>query len=90
MLCHNPIDLDVWLELSAVRVGKLQFNNREAIHKIGSVRGAHFDVDKHPLIEMLRRSHMENVSQDSLVQFVHNTGCIFAELADRLLALWKR
>lgn len=81
----NPVDLDVWLEFHGATVGGKSFTNKEALHKIGSTIGGHFDVDRHPLVGSLSSLSLGEIQQDFLVAFIEQGALLATALAEKLL-----
>jgi hypothetical protein len=51
----NPIDIDVWLELTAVSVDGIKFSHRQFIMTVAGTVGAHTDIDQPKMVIVTRR-----------------------------------
>lgn len=86
-LNNSLVDLDVWLSSEWGKIGEESFSHRKAITKLGDTIGAHFDLDKHPVEDVLRSANSDfgGVRQDYLVRYLMQVADVTIGLANKLL-----
>jgi len=87
-LMSNPIDLDVLLEFTAIKYGKVSISYRDLILILGNKLGSHADAEIVPAIIILKasRGRVLEMLTENIAHFLICIGKLTEELAARLLA----
>jgi hypothetical protein len=84
----NPIDLDVWLDLNCGLVAGRPVSNRDMLTKIGDTIGAHFDIDLHDNLLMLRsyESALSGTNRSFLLEYLTRVAHAVADLTEATMS----
>jgi hypothetical protein len=87
-MTKNAADLDLWLDSRAAQYNGKIHSQREVINHLGNTAGAHFDIDVHPTVDMLRswKSGINDATLDYLILYVCTVARVTEELIGHVLA----
>ena len=90
LICGNPIDLDLWLELNAGFAHGKQFTHHAFILAVGNTVAAHVDRDMHPIVVAVNSLSSSinplNQVQDALRAYILDLSVCINVLARAVLA----
>lgn len=91
-LLANPVDLDVWLKFNAAVINGRKFTNGEVINKVASTISAHFDIDKHPLVDSQLKylSEFGGIKMDNVKRYIQNAAKIAYDLSSHLIYMFEK
>ena len=87
-MCPNPIDLDVWLGLTAIEIGGKKLPNEKVLVDLGNTLGSHLDLNIQPSVVSLRANSVgiAGTLEDSLTRYITEVAGVVLVLCERLLA----